>query len=85
MAVPNIFNVIIVSALFFVIFGIIGVNYFKGQFYNCQFGLKPPDFFSKLIEDQVIVTKLDCLNNGGAWMNADRNFDNLLDAVSTLF
>jgi Ion transport protein len=38
MAVPNIFNVIIVSMLFFVIFGIIGVNYFKGQFYSCNFG-----------------------------------------------
>lgn len=33
MAVPNIINVIIVSLLFYIIFGIIGVNYFKGQFY----------------------------------------------------
>ncbi len=36
-AIPNIFNVIIISLLFFVIFGIIGVNYFKGAFYRCIF------------------------------------------------
>jgi hypothetical protein len=34
-ALPNIFNVTMVSMLFFIIFGIIGVNYFKGSFYSC--------------------------------------------------
>lgn len=37
MAVPSLINVIIVSLLFFVIFGVIGVNYFKGSFYSCQY------------------------------------------------
>lgn len=32
-ALPNIFNVIVISLLFFVIFAIIGVNYFKGSFF----------------------------------------------------
>jgi len=36
MALPNIFNVIVVAMLFFVIFGIIAVNYFKGAFYNYE-------------------------------------------------
>ena len=35
MAIPNIVNVIVISLLFFIIFGIIGVNYFKGAFYSC--------------------------------------------------
>ena len=35
MAVPNIINVIIVSLLFYVIFAILCVNYFKGTFYKC--------------------------------------------------
>lgn len=30
LAIPNILNVTIISILFFLIFGIIGVNYFKG-------------------------------------------------------
>lgn len=85
MAVPNIFNVIIVSLLFFIIFGIIGVNYFKGQFFSCQYGPRPPSFVEAMLDDRTISTKYDCINYGGAWQNADRNFDNILDAVSTLF
>ena len=35
MAIPSILNVIMVSSLFFVIFGIIGINFFKGAFFSC--------------------------------------------------
>lgn len=35
MAIPNIGNVLIISLLFFMIFGIICVNFLKGQFYYC--------------------------------------------------
>ena len=38
MAVPNIASVTVISLLFFLIFGIIGVNYFKGKFYYCFTG-----------------------------------------------
>jgi hypothetical protein len=38
MAVPSIVNVVIVSLLFYVIFGIITVNYFKGALYRCEYG-----------------------------------------------
>lgn len=70
MAVPSIGNVIIVSALFFVIFGIVGVNYFKGTFFSCRFG----DAFPIDWDDNFmgyITNKNDCLNWGGTWMNAD--------------
>jgi len=36
MAVPSIGNVVIISFLFFLIFGIVGVNYFKGELYYCS-------------------------------------------------
>jgi len=59
MAVPNIINVIIVSLLFYIIFGIIGVNYFKGTFYSCSFGqdfmpafLEPESIFAELVKDK---------------------------------
>jgi ABC-type transport system involved in cytochrome c biogenesis permease subunit len=45
-AIPNIINVIIVAGFFYLIYGIIGVNYFKGTYYNCQYGNSPPDFYS---------------------------------------
>lgn len=66
MAIPSIINVIIVSMVFFLIFGIIGVNYFKGTFFNCKFG----EQFPSSIDDNV-YDKWDCLNFGGAWLNAD--------------
>ncbi len=31
------------------------------------------------------MTKMDCLNYGGTWDNADQNFDNVPIAISTLF
>lgn len=35
LAIPNIGNVLIISLLFFIIFAIICVNFFKGQFAYC--------------------------------------------------
>ena len=34
---------------------------------------------------QKIVTKEDCLENGGHWENANANFDNTLSTMNTLF
>ena len=68
----------IITLLFFVIFGIVGVSYFKGKFKYClkdnirEFGLE-------------IVTKWDCLNVGGEWMKKDFSFDNIIVATKTLF
>lgn len=68
------------SILFFVIFAIIGVNYFKGSFFYCQAA-------DELLFDVegLVETKWDCFNFGGAWLNADQNFDNVGEAMSTLF
>lgn len=35
-ALPGIINVMIVSLLFYLIFGVIGINYMKGKFYTCN-------------------------------------------------
>lgn len=80
MAIPKIINVIIISLLVFLIFGILGVNYFKGSFYSCNHhsyleGGLPAD----------VLTKWDCLNLGGAWLNADSNFDNIFESTLLLF
>lgn len=42
MAIPSLFNVLVISLMFFMICGIIGVNYFKGTFYSCEFGVSFP-------------------------------------------
>ncbi len=84
LAIPHIFNVIMISLLCFIIFGIIGVNYLKGAFYYCYSDETYP---ANIIADfeTIIVTKFDCLNYGGIWLNQDRNYDNIVQSVVSLF
>ena len=73
----------LVCGLFVLIFAILGVNFFKGKFYSCQF-----DYLdSHQLEDMLstIYTKDDCIKAGGDWKNARANFDNILMATLTLF
>lgn len=81
-ATPNIVRTFSIMFLFFLIFGIITVSFFKGAFYYCQStqasGL--PNYSSF-----VINQKWDCLNTGGDWQNRYYNFDNILYAMVTLF
>jgi hypothetical protein len=59
MAIPNIANVTIIMLLFFLIFGIIGISYFKGKYFYCN-----TDSLTFISYD-IINTKWDCLNAGG--------------------
>ena len=33
----------------------------------------------------LVYTKWDCFNWGGSWINQDETFDNVAEAISTLF
>ena len=79
MAMPNILNVNVISFLFFIIFGTIGVSSFRGEFWHC----KGFDEYDPIMEN--IKTSKDCLNYGGVWMNKDYHFDNIQAAILTLF
>ena len=35
-AIANVINVLVISMLVFIIFAIVGVNYFKGQLFYCN-------------------------------------------------
>lgn len=74
MAMPNIINVSIVSALFFLIFSIIGVFYFNGTFYRCD---------GSIVEG--IEQKWQCLDSGGHWMREHFHFDDVADSLISLF
>ena len=62
-AIPDVFNVLVISGLFFTLFGIFGTNYFKGQFSYCLF-----DNVSEDLQGDV-KTKWQCLDAGGEWLN----------------
>lgn len=66
----------LVSLIFYIMFGIMGTNFFKGSFYSCDI---------KSYKDHTIIDKYDCLDYGGNWVNADYNFDNVLKAINALF
>ena len=79
-ALPGIMNVCIVSLIFYIIFGVIGVNYFKGRYYYCE--------VSFLLDTSVldnVFTKWDCINYGGLWYDYYQNFNDIKQALMTLF
>lgn len=76
MSVPNIINVAVISSLFFLIFGIIGVNYYKGSYYSCRQIRELP---------ASVEHKWDCLDMGGNWLNNPTNFDRLSEAMMSMF
>lgn len=67
----SIFNVLIVMVFIILIFAIMGVSLFGGMFYSCS--------------NNLITEKNECLSRGFSWDNSDYNFDNVFEAVATLF
>ena len=61
------------------IFGIQAVGLLKGTFYHCDMSNLPEYTFSN------IKTKWDCLDFGGDWVNLEDNFDNVFNAMVTMF
>ncbi|XP_067860550.1 voltage-dependent T-type calcium channel subunit alpha-1G [Heptranchias perlo] len=67
-------NIVVICCAFFIIFGILGVQLFKGKFYFC------------LGEDiRNITNKSDCFQANYKWTRHKYNFDNLGQALMSLF
>uniref|UniRef100_A0A8D3BI16 Calcium voltage-gated channel subunit alpha1 Ib n=1 Tax=Scophthalmus maximus TaxID=52904 RepID=A0A8D3BI16_SCOMX len=67
-------NIVLICCAFFIIFGILGVQLFKGKFYYCVgFDVKN------------ITNKSDCLAANYRWIHHKYNFDNLGQALMSLF
>ncbi|XP_011497163.1 PREDICTED: voltage-dependent T-type calcium channel subunit alpha-1G [Ceratosolen solmsi marchali] len=68
-------NIVLICCTFFVIFGILGVQLFKGAFYYCE----GPDI-------KNVRNKTDCLTDKrNLWLNRKYNFDDLGKALMSLF
>uniref|UniRef100_A0A6Q2ZHU7 Ion transport domain-containing protein n=1 Tax=Esox lucius TaxID=8010 RepID=A0A6Q2ZHU7_ESOLU len=59
-------NIVLICCAFFLIFGILGVQFFKGKFYHCV---------GKNVKN--ITSKSDCIQANYQWNNQKYNFDNL--------
>lgn len=71
-SIPNVLNLLVVCFVFFLLFSIFGINYFKGTFYFCD-------------QYDGAINKSDCMDHGGNWINNDYNFDNIFNAFVTLY
>uniref|UniRef100_A0A8C9Z458 Calcium channel, voltage-dependent, T type, alpha 1H subunit a n=1 Tax=Sander lucioperca TaxID=283035 RepID=A0A8C9Z458_SANLU len=67
-------NIVLICCAFFIVFGILGVQLFKGKFYHCE----GPD-------TKNITNKSDCLQANYRWIRRKYNFDNLVQALMSLF
>jgi hypothetical protein len=72
-AIPQIINALVIALLFYVLFAIFATTYFKGRFFSCL-----TDNIEDIVDPSEIISKWDCLNVGGDWINSVLNFDNVL-------
>lgn len=66
-------NIVLICCTFFIIFGILGVQLFKGAFYYCT--------------KEGVKNKTECVERYGEqyWVNQEYNFDDLGKALMSLF
>lgn len=92
-SIPSIMNVFLVCSLIFLIFGILGVNFFKGRLYYCDMTsfsqaqldrLEATYGFSRLSFKQLF-SKANCIEEGGVWTLRHRNYNNVIKSAMTLF
>ncbi|XP_049427418.1 voltage-dependent T-type calcium channel subunit alpha-1I-like [Epinephelus fuscoguttatus] len=67
-------NIVLICCAFFIVFGILGVQLFKGKFFHCD---------GRDVSN--ITNKTQCLEAGYRWVRRKYNFDNLGQALMSLF
>ncbi|XP_056309768.1 voltage-dependent T-type calcium channel subunit alpha-1H [Danio aesculapii] len=67
-------NIVLICCAFFIVFGILGVQLFKGKFYHCEG-----------FDTRNITNKSECLQAKYKWIRRKYNFDNLGQALMSLF
>ncbi|XP_055078851.1 voltage-dependent T-type calcium channel subunit alpha-1H-like [Periophthalmus magnuspinnatus] len=67
-------NIVLICCAFFIVFGILGVQLFKGKFFHCE---------GRDLSN--ITNKTQCLEAGYRWIRRKYNFDNLGQALMSLF
>ncbi|XP_061686405.1 voltage-dependent T-type calcium channel subunit alpha-1H-like isoform X2 [Syngnathoides biaculeatus] len=67
-------NIVLICCAFFIVFGILGVQLFKGKFFHCD-GYNVTN----------VANKTQCLDAGHRWLRRKYNFDNLGQALMSLF
>ena len=83
-AIPNVLRIVMILLVFFLIFGVIAISYFKGRFYFCDQSMLS-DSIPTYATDFPLNNKWDCLNSGANWNKMYYTFDNMEQAMVSLF
>ncbi|XP_032676688.1 sodium channel protein 60E isoform X2 [Odontomachus brunneus] len=78
-AIPSIFNVLLVCLVFWLIFSIMGVQFFGGKFFKCV------DEYGELLNISIVNTKEECFSKNYSWENSKITFDHVGIAYLALF
>ncbi|XP_031618644.1 sodium channel protein 60E isoform X2 [Contarinia nasturtii] len=70
-AIPSIFNVLLVCLVFWLIFSIMGVQFFGGKFFKCV------DDEGVLLDVSIVKTRTECLHKNYTWINSRITFDHV--------
>ncbi|XP_055858616.1 sodium channel protein 60E isoform X2 [Episyrphus balteatus] len=70
-AIPSIFNVLLVCLVFWLIFSIMGVQFFGGKFFKCI------DDDGELLPITEVNDKWDCIEQNYSWINSKITFDHV--------
>ena len=76
-AIPGIMNLLAITILLLMLFGIQGVNFFAGKMFYCNVA-NMPEATKKKINSQW-----DCYDYGGEWLRFSANFDDVGQAMLT--
>ena len=72
---PKVFSLLAITVLFYMYFALILVKVYKDDFYYC----------SNYYSEAEILTKNDCLNWGGDWIQRKMNVANVFNSTLFLF
>ncbi len=78
-AIPSIFNVLLVCLVFWLIFSIMGVQFFGGKFYKCV------DDTGTRLDVSEVADKFECRDKNLTWINSKITFDHVGHAYLALF
>ncbi|XP_052566743.1 sodium channel protein 60E isoform X4 [Culex pipiens pallens] len=78
-AIPSIFNVLLVCLVFWLIFSIMGVQFFGGKFFKCV------DEDGELLPIHIVNDKWQCFAQNYTWINSKITFDHVGMGYLALF
>ncbi|EGR27121.1 hypothetical protein IMG5_201460 [Ichthyophthirius multifiliis] len=78
-SVPRIIKLFLFSLLYLFMCGIMATKLLKGRLHSCQSD-QDIDIINSLVQ-----TSIDCMDLGGDWVPNLYNYDNIFEAMSTLF